>query len=864
MKYTPDFSSRFRILKGGKISLVVSALVAGTTMAFAAPTGGQVTTGLANISQSGSTTTINQSTNKASINWQSFSIAPSETVNFVQPSASSVTLNRVIGATPSLIQGVMNANGQVFLINPNGVVFSRDATINVGGLVASTLNLTDANFQAGNYVFEGNSQNGVLNMGTITTTNGGYVSLMGKTVQNEGTIVATMGNVQMASGDKISLNLNGNSLVKLTIDEGTLNALVENKGLIKADGGQVFLTTQALNTILDGMVNNNGVIEAQTLNDVTGKIELFAHGGTGNFGGTLSTGKGEGFIETSGKVFTNQADLKVETGNWLIDPVNITIGASLATAIGTALNTGNVTITTQGSNTPSTASGESGANGDITVSSAITKSSGTKTKLTLAAERDISVNATISGSSGNSLDIVLASRYNGGTTGGVYVGANLKSFGGDITIGGGNINASDFAIAHSSTPYGDNIAGVFIGQAIIDASGDGSGTANNTLPTVATGGNIAIHGKGDLNTAHQFNNGVYFYNGKTIGVVTGGNGSIYVEGHGGKAGAHFWDVGAVGVNWESSSTYIKANNGDVTIKGYGGTVADSYGISSSNTFIGTNGYLNIEGDSYMIRAGTLSLYVAGSGDIKAPMLGSGTYTMAKTGAGVLNISGDAQNWHNNRPAATADTLTSGTFTDTTNTVNLVNLTKDQALYAFSTVPTINTVTQSAATPITPPVVTPPVVTPPVVTPPVVTPPVVTPPVVTPPNQTVNKVITTIVNQATTTPPQPRVMEQARTEQQTQTQTRNTGMLERFMPKSNDGTTYNLVGATNGKKSVQTVSMEDLQKSSTAQGGGVGEIRVPLGQGSMIELVNGGVTLPKGVSQEFYVVSNNNSKKNKKR
>jgi len=387
MKYTPDFSSRFRILKGGKISLVVSALVAGSTIAFASPTGGQVTTGLANISQSGSTTTINQSTNKASINWQSFNIAPSETVNFVQPSASSVTLNRVIGTSSSLIEGMMNANGQVFLLNPNGVLFSKTATVNVGGLVASTLNITDANFQAGNYAFEGNSQNGVLNMGTITTTQGGYVAMMGKNVANEGTIVATMGNVQMAGGDKISLNLNGNSLVKLTIDEGTLNALVENKGLIKADGGQVFLTTAALNTILDGMVNNSGVIEAKTLNDVTGKIELFAHGGTGNFGGTLSTGKGEGFIETSGKVFTNQADLKVETGNWLIDPVNITINSTLAGTISTALASGDVTITTAGSNTPSTTSGESGTDGDIFVNSAINW--GSAQKLTLSADKSI-------------------------------------------------------------------------------------------------------------------------------------------------------------------------------------------------------------------------------------------------------------------------------------------------------------------------------------------------------------------------------------------------------------------------------------------------------------------------------------------
>jgi large exoprotein involved in heme utilization and adhesion len=90
-------------------------------------------------------------------------------------------------------------------------LFANGSQINVGGLVASTLNITDENFQAGNYTFEGNSQNSIINMGTITANNGGYVAMMGKTVQNEGTIVATMGNVQMASGEKISLNLNGNS-----------------------------------------------------------------------------------------------------------------------------------------------------------------------------------------------------------------------------------------------------------------------------------------------------------------------------------------------------------------------------------------------------------------------------------------------------------------------------------------------------------------------------------------------------------------------------------------------------------------------------------------------------------------------------
>lgn len=235
MKYNADYKTSFRILKGGKISMMVSALLAGTTISFASPSGGQVTTGSATITQNNSTTTIKQSSNKASINWQDFNIGKNETVNFEQPSASSVTLNRVVGADRSLIQGSMNANGQVILVNPNGVVFTKGSQVNVGGLVASTLNITDENFQSGNYIFEGDSQNSVINMGTIKALSGGHIVLAGKTVKNDGLIQATMGRVELVGGSKISLNLNGNSLVKLTIEQGVYDALVENNGIIKAD-----------------------------------------------------------------------------------------------------------------------------------------------------------------------------------------------------------------------------------------------------------------------------------------------------------------------------------------------------------------------------------------------------------------------------------------------------------------------------------------------------------------------------------------------------------------------------------------------------------------------------------------------------
>jgi len=388
MKSVFNYSNAFRILKGGKISLVVSAFLAGTTIVSASPTGGVVTSGNAIISQNGSNTTINQSTNKASINWQNFNIAGNETVNFIQPSSNSVTLNRVVGTTNSLIQGAMNANGQVILINPNGVIFSEGASVNVGGLIATTKNITDANFQNGNYIFEGDSTSSILNKGTI---NAKYVAMMGKEVINEGKIVATLGRVELAGGDKFTLNLNGDSLLKLTIDEGTLNALVENKGLIKADGGVVYLTTQALDSVLDGMVNNSGIIEAQSLSaNEKGEIVLFAHGGTANIGGTI---KAEGgFIETSGKEFKIQPNATIKAGEWLIDPVNITIDSTLAGTISTALGSGDVTITTSGSCTGVTCSG-TGSDGDITVNSGISWSS--NNDLTLHADRNIAINADI-------------------------------------------------------------------------------------------------------------------------------------------------------------------------------------------------------------------------------------------------------------------------------------------------------------------------------------------------------------------------------------------------------------------------------------------------------------------------------------
>jgi filamentous hemagglutinin family protein len=424
----------------------IAALMIAQRPALAGPTGGTVVDGSAGISQSGAVTNINQSSGKAIINWQGFSIGGNETVNFNQPDRSSITLNRVIGNETSVISGALNANGQVFIVNSAGVLFGKGAQVNVGGLVASTLDISNANFMAGNYTFAGSSSASIVNQGRIHAHGGGYVALLGNTVSNDGVIAARLGTVAMASGNKITLNFAGNSLVDVTIDEGTLNALVENKRAIRADGGQIIMTAKAADAVLSAQVNNSGIIQARTMAALTGgagrqgatktgSIKLFADGGTTNVSGRLDAsapkGGDGGFIETSGdhvKIaegteITTRA-MNGKTGTWLVDPNDFTIAATggdmTAADVARNLATTNFEIKTATMGTP-------GGSGDINVNQALSWS--TDNTLTLSAERNININAPIT-ATGTNAGLVM-------TYGGDYNILTKASFSGAVLDGNG-------------------------------------------------------------------------------------------------------------------------------------------------------------------------------------------------------------------------------------------------------------------------------------------------------------------------------------------------------------------------------------------------------------------------------------------
>ncbi len=313
---------------------------------------------------------VNQSSNKAIIDWQKFGIGPNESVTFNQPSRMSVVLNRVTGAELSVLAGTLHANGQVFLVNPNGVLISPTAHVNASGLVASTLGMENQQFLNNNYLFNGRSapETGtVSNNGTINAIDGGYVVMLSSHVRNNGAIDAPSGHVLMGAASQATLYINDSSLLGYRIDAGSAAALAENVNRIRADGGQVSLAARGLpgaSQLASGAVNNSGIIEARTLNGKPGAIALIADMQNGRvyLNGTLdasaSSGKG-GTVDTAAFVVSVGSNAQVSTeslsgatGMWTVTSDNPVIGRTLNsvsdTAFSNALDRSNVTVVASG------------------------------------------------------------------------------------------------------------------------------------------------------------------------------------------------------------------------------------------------------------------------------------------------------------------------------------------------------------------------------------------------------------------------------------------------------------------------------------------------------------------------------------
>jgi filamentous hemagglutinin family protein len=257
-----------------RLTVLASLLATVCAPALAAPVGGNVVAGSAQINTVGGLTVINQNSASTVINWDGFNIGAAEIVRFMQPSSTSAALNRVVGGDASQILGRLEGNGRIFLVNPNGILFAPSSQVNVGGLVASAMNISDADLMASRLRFSGDSKAAVVNQGTIRTADGGFAVLAAQTVRNEGAILTPGGTTALVGAHGLTLDLAGNGLLRIAVDHDALNAEVANSGSISASGGQVLLSAHAQDALLRQVINQSGIIEADSVGSRNGVITL--------------------------------------------------------------------------------------------------------------------------------------------------------------------------------------------------------------------------------------------------------------------------------------------------------------------------------------------------------------------------------------------------------------------------------------------------------------------------------------------------------------------------------------------------------------------------------------------------------------
>ena len=464
--------------------LATTFLLLASTTAYALPTGNELIAGQATVATpNANTMQINQASQNAVINWQGFSVGQNQAVNIQQPNAQAALLNRVVGQDASQIQGQINANGQVYLVNPNGVLFSKTAQVDVAGLVATTHDITNANFMAGTNHFTQNGATGtVQNDGTINAKNGGVVALIGTSVTNNGTINTPNGTAALAAGKTVDLDFQGNGLVEVKVSEAALNAQITNNGAVIADGGRVMMTAQAAGQLIDTVINQQGVVKAQGMSSRNGEIILD--------GGSSGTVQISGTVDASNTNATggNATGGNATGGNVTVtgQTVNVQSGA-IITASG---DTGGGTVTIGDKQTTSQTTIENGA----TVSTQAQNSGNAGTINVYANTRNGTVNVA------GKLDASAPTSGNGGkidtSAANVKVAdsANITTKANNGNKGTWLIDPFDFTIAAT----GGNITGTALSAAL--NSGTVTITAGNTS-TSCTGATCTAgsSGVGDIN-----------------------------------------------------------------------------------------------------------------------------------------------------------------------------------------------------------------------------------------------------------------------------------------------------------------------------------------------------------------------------
>lgn len=594
---------------------------------------------------------IRQGSDRAIVNWQSFNIGKEASVSIVQPGSQSVLLNRVTGESPSQIFGQLSANGQVVLVNPNGVTFGKDGSVSAAGFTASTLGISDADFMAGRMRYERNgSTAGIVQQGKIATQ-GGYVALLGASVDNEGRIETRGGAALLGAAESVTVPLSHTGRIKLELTPAHINASVANHrdGVIVTEGGQVYMQAAAVNSAIASVLQSGGI---DTSAAQAGAVHVLADGGqikvdgsiTANStgqdgqglprpGGRMVIGRDEetgvlarqtdvsgarleslrGFVETSGQLMQMDS-AKVKAAQWLIDPydIDITDGALTtgytskisAATLGAALTGGTtVTITTDASSGPANnvavdTLGASTGTGNIRVSNAI-NAAGAGT-LNLLADNSIHVAAAISGTGLN----VNLSAGRTTATGDISLAGSINTRGGHLVV-----NTNKGLIEQLASMNTTNATGNVTYQTQ-------GGRIFMRLGTVLNGNRVLLDNTGStdgVTPGNQFHAGsepgIYIFNasinaGDQVTVLgrsqTGHGVQIQnststgtltkVQGKAIRIDGHGAQSGAL----IYLNVPLTATNGDISIKAQGGSGSQDISILDTSKLVANNGNIRLE------------------------------------------------------------------------------------------------------------------------------------------------------------------------------------------------------------------------------------------------------------------------------
>ena len=576
------------------LGLTAASLLSMTSAAHAIddlelPTGGTVVGGSANLNYGApGQLDVNQSSDRAVIDWNTFNIGEKATTTFNQPGTTALTVNRVTGdgQDPAQILGTLRANGRVVILDRNGVLFGKNSRVDTAGIIASTGDMKTEQVMAGSERLElSNMGTGTVeNRGTITVSDSGLAALVAPTVRNSGTINARLGRVALASGEKVTVDLYGDKLVEIALDEQTSKAVIEQTGTLSAEGGSIEITAAAAKDAVDSVINMKGITTASSVSSKGGSIvlsadtinidssaKISANSAAGQAAGTVkavartratvagtleATGAEDtGFVETSAAKLDFADTAKVSTtGEWLIDPTDITVDATLETLIESALATGNVNIVTPSAGADA---------GNIYVDRTIDWSS--NNTLAMVAANDILFGTPTSGlNATGAATIVLSAGRNVGIT----AGSGISTNGGHVAV----LSNRFLLTSGSINANGGNI--------LINNKGGFDALANSIMTTGT--GTITLHQNKDSDaflTSNTIQNAINSVNNSGTGtntVMVGAgtyNESVVIDRTLNLLGANYGKPAtgtrvAESVIAPTSGTGITASASDVLINGF--------------------------------------------------------------------------------------------------------------------------------------------------------------------------------------------------------------------------------------------------------------------------------------------------------